>query len=50
MTGFNLMANYHTDPETLLRKPRLRLSSPGTSGSLVREIDDQLQGSTTDIE
>jgi hypothetical protein len=32
MTGFDLPANYHSDPESLIRKSRSRLSSPGTSG------------------
>jgi hypothetical protein len=38
MTGFNLLANYHLDPESLIRKSRSRLSSPGSSESYVREI------------
>jgi hypothetical protein len=38
MTGFDLLANYHSDPESLIRKSCLRLSSPGSSGSHVREI------------
>jgi hypothetical protein len=50
MTGFNLAANYHTDPESLLRKPRSMLSSPGSSRSLIREIIDQFQGPTMPIE
>jgi hypothetical protein len=45
MTGFNLPANYHSDLESLIRKSRLRLSSPGSSGSHAREIIDKFQGS-----
>jgi hypothetical protein len=50
MTEFNLSTNYHTDPESLLRKPRSRLSSLRSSRSLVREIVDQLQGQSMPIE
>jgi hypothetical protein len=50
MTGFNLAANYHMDPESLLRKPRSRLSSPGSSRSLVREVVEQFQVPTTLVE
>jgi hypothetical protein len=45
MTEFNLLANYHSDQESLIRKSRSRLSSPGSSGSHVREIVDKFQGS-----
>jgi hypothetical protein len=45
MTRFDLPANYHSDPESLLRKSRSRLSSLGSSGSHVREIVDKFQGS-----
>jgi hypothetical protein len=45
MTGFNLLANYHSDPESLIRKSRLRLSSPGSSRSHVREIIDKFHRS-----
>jgi hypothetical protein len=45
MTGFDLPANYHSDPESLVRKSCSRLSSPGSSGSHVREIVDKFQGS-----
>jgi hypothetical protein len=45
MTGFDLPANYHSDPESLIRKSRSRLSSPGSSGSHIREIVDKFQGS-----
>jgi hypothetical protein len=41
MTGFDLAANYHLDPESLIRKSRSRLSPPGSSGSHVREIVDK---------
>jgi hypothetical protein len=41
MTGFDLTANYHLDPESLIRKSRSRLSSTGSSGSHVREIVDK---------
>jgi hypothetical protein len=50
MTGFDLSANYHPDLESLLRKSRSRLSSPGSSGSRIREIIDQFQGSTPQVE
>jgi hypothetical protein len=43
MTGFDLLANYHPDPESLIRMSRSRLSSPGSSGSHVREIVDKFQ-------
>jgi hypothetical protein len=45
MTRFNLPANYHSNPESLIRKSRSRLSSLGSSGSHVREIVDKFQGS-----
>jgi hypothetical protein len=45
MTGFDLPINYHSDPKSLIRKSRLRLSSPGSSRSHVREIADKFQGS-----
>jgi hypothetical protein len=45
MTGFDLLANYHSDLESLIRKSRLRLSSLGYSRSHVREIVDKFQGS-----
>jgi hypothetical protein len=45
MTGFDLLANYHLDPEFLIRKSRSRLSSPGFSGSRIREILHKFQGS-----
>jgi hypothetical protein len=41
MTGFDLPTNYHSDPESLIRKSRSRLSSPGSSGSHVREVVDK---------
>jgi hypothetical protein len=41
MTRFDLPANYHLDPESLVRKSLSRLSSPGSSGSHVREIVDK---------
>jgi hypothetical protein len=50
MTEFDLLTNYHPDLESLLRKSRSRLSSPGSSGSHVREIIDQSQGSTPQVE
>jgi hypothetical protein len=46
MTGFNLPTNSRSDPESLIRKSRSRLSSPGSSGSHVREIVDRLRLST----
>jgi hypothetical protein len=45
MTGFNLLANYHSNPESLIRKSRSRLSSSGSFGSHFREIVDKFQGS-----
>jgi hypothetical protein len=45
MTRFNLLANYHSDPEYLIRKSRSRISSLGSSGSHIREIVDKFQGS-----
>jgi hypothetical protein len=45
MTGFDLPANYHSDPDSLVRKSRSRLSSPGSFGSHVQEIVDKFQGS-----
>jgi hypothetical protein len=45
MTGFDLPANYHSDPESLIRKSQSRLSSPGSSGSHIQEIIDKFQGS-----
>jgi hypothetical protein len=35
---FDLLANYHPDLESLLRKSHSRLSSPGCLGSHIREI------------
>jgi hypothetical protein len=45
MTRFDLPANYHSNPESLIRKSRSRLSSLGSSGSHIREIVDKFQGS-----
>jgi hypothetical protein len=45
MTRFNLPANYRSDPESLIRKPRSRLSSLGSFGSHIRVIVDKFQGS-----
>jgi hypothetical protein len=45
MTVSDLHANYHSDPESLIRKSRSRLSSPGSSGSHIQEIVDKFQGS-----
>jgi hypothetical protein len=44
MTVFDLPANYHSDPESLIRKSRSRLSSPRSSRSHVREIVNKFQG------
>jgi hypothetical protein len=33
MTGFVLLANYHSDVESLIRKSRSKFSSPGSLGS-----------------
>jgi hypothetical protein len=45
MTRFDLPANYHSDPESLIRKSRSRLSSPRSSGSHIQEIVNKFQGS-----
>jgi hypothetical protein len=45
MTGFDLPANYHSDPKSLIRKSRSRFPSPGSLGSHVRAIVDKFQGS-----
>jgi hypothetical protein len=45
MIRFNLPANYHSDPESLIRKSCSRLSSPESFESHVREIVDKFQGS-----
>jgi hypothetical protein len=45
MIGFDLPPNYHLDPESLIRKSRSWFSSPGSSGSQVRDIIDKFQGS-----
>jgi hypothetical protein len=45
MTRFDLPANYHSDPESLIRMSRSRLSSPASSGFHVREAVDKFQGS-----
>jgi hypothetical protein len=50
MIKFNLLVNYHLDPESLLRKSRSRPSSPGSSESCIREIVDQFQGTSMPIE
>jgi hypothetical protein len=49
-TEFDLPANYHLDPESLLRKSCSRLSLLGSVGSCIREIIDQFQGSTLQVE
>jgi hypothetical protein len=41
MTRFDLPAIYHSDPKSLTRKSRSRLSSPRSSGCYVREIVDK---------
>jgi hypothetical protein len=45
MTGYDLSANYHLDPESLMRRSLSRFSSPRSSRSHVREIVDKFQGS-----
>jgi hypothetical protein len=45
MTKFDLPANYRSNLESLIRKSRSRLSSPGSSESHVQEIVDKFQGS-----
>jgi hypothetical protein len=45
MTGFDLPTNYHSDPESLIRKSRSRFPSLGSSGSHIRDIVDKFQGS-----
>jgi hypothetical protein len=44
-TRFDLPANYHSHPESLIRKSRSRLSSLGSSKSHIREIVYKFQGS-----
>jgi hypothetical protein len=41
MTGIDLPANYHLDPESLIRKSCSRLSSSGSSVSHVQAIVDK---------
>jgi hypothetical protein len=50
MTRIDLPANYHPGPKSLLRKSCSRLSSLGSLGSRIREIVDQFQGSTPQVE
>jgi hypothetical protein len=45
MTGFDLPANYHLDPESPIRKSRQKFSSSGSSGLHVRDIADKFKGS-----
>jgi hypothetical protein len=45
MIGFDLLTNYHSDLESLIRKSRSRLSSPGSFESHIRVIVDKFQGS-----
>jgi hypothetical protein len=45
MTRFDRLANYHSDPKSLIRKSCSKLSSLGSSGSHVLEIIDKFQGS-----
>jgi hypothetical protein len=45
MIGFDLPINYHSDPESLMRKSRSRISSPGSFRFHVQEIIDKFQGS-----
>jgi hypothetical protein len=44
MIGFDLSANYHSNPESLIRKSKSRFSSPGPSRSHILEIVDKFQG------
>jgi hypothetical protein len=45
MTKFDLLANYHSDLEYLIRKSRSRLCSLGSSRSHTQEIVDKFLGS-----
>jgi hypothetical protein len=45
MTRFDLPTNYHSDPESLIRKSRSWFSSPGSLGSHIRDIVNKFQGS-----
>jgi hypothetical protein len=45
IAGFDLSANYHSDPESLRQKSRSRLCSPGSSGCHDQEIVDKFQRS-----
>jgi hypothetical protein len=49
MTGFDLLTNYHSDLESLLRKPHTRVPSLGSARSIVREIIDQFRGSSPSV-
>jgi hypothetical protein len=41
ITGFDLLVNYNSSPESLIRKFQSRFSSPGSSGSHVQDIVDK---------
>jgi hypothetical protein len=41
MTEFDLSANYHSDPESVIRRSRSRFSSPLSLGLHVRDIVDK---------
>jgi hypothetical protein len=45
MTGFDLLVNYHSDPESRIRKSWSRLSSLGSSGWHVQDIVEKFHGS-----
>jgi hypothetical protein len=49
MTGFVLLANYHLDLESLLRKLYLRLSSIEFAGSCIGEIVNQDLGLSSPV-
>jgi hypothetical protein len=42
---FDLLANYHSDPEFLIRKSQSRFSLPGSLGLHIRDIIDKFHGS-----
>jgi hypothetical protein len=45
MTGFDLLANYHSDPESLIRKSRSRFFHQDLLNRTSRDIVDKFQGS-----
>jgi hypothetical protein len=50
MIRFDLLVNYHSDLQSVLRKPHTIVPSPRSAGSIVREIIYQFQGSSPSVE